>query len=133
MYRKLRFLLIALAAAPVFSTPISVTLSGNFGVPQSGSSLFDNQNYSLNFLIPDPSSPSATTCCLAQISATYNVNAQFAVPGLGLSVANAVQVQYNNQLPLGKWLNTFSFTGLPVGDFLVLTPFQINSGELWNG
>jgi hypothetical protein len=33
----------------------------------------------------------------------------------------------------GKWLNIFTFTGLPMGDFMVLSPFQINSGELWNG
>jgi hypothetical protein len=29
---------------------------------------------------------------------------------------------------LGQWLNIFSFTGLPGGDFMVLTPFQIHSG-----
>jgi hypothetical protein len=133
MYRQFSFLFIALAAAPTFGSPIAVTLSGNFGAPQGGSTVFDNQNYSINFLIPDPSSPSATTCCLAQISATYNVNAHLGVPGIGLALDDAVQVQYNSQLPLGKWLNIFSFTGLPVGDFMVLTPFQINSGELWNG
>jgi hypothetical protein len=133
MCRQFSFLVIALAAAPAFASPIAVTLSGNFGAPQGGSSVFDNQNYSINFLIPDPSSPSATTCCLAQISATYDVNAHLGVPGIGLALDDAVQVQYNSQLPLGKWLNIFSFTGLPVGDFMVLTPFQINSGELWNG
>jgi hypothetical protein len=134
MNRQFSLLFIVLAVAPAFAGPIAVTLSGNFGAPQGGSSVFDNQNYSVNFLIPDPSSPSATTCCLAQISsATYNVNAHLAVPGIGLALDNAVQVQYNSQLPLGKWLNIFTFTGLPVGDFMVLTPFQINSGELWNG
>ncbi len=133
MCRQFGFLLIALTATPAFAGPIAVTLSGNFGMPQGGSSVFDNQNYSVDFLIPNPSSPSATTCCLAQISATYNVNAHLGVPGIGLSLDNAVQVQFNSQLPLGKWLNIFAFTGLPVGDFMVLTPFQINSGELWNG
>ncbi len=133
MCRQFSFLFVALAAAPAFAGPIAVTLSGNFGAPQGGSSVFDNQSYSVNFLVPDPSSPSATTCCFAQISATYNVNAHLGAPGIGLSLDNAVQVQYNSQLPLGKWLNIFSFTGLPVGDFMVLTPFQINSGELWNG
>jgi hypothetical protein len=133
MYRQFSFLFTALAVAPTFAGPIAVTLSGNFGAPEGGSSVFDNQNYSINFLIPDPSSPSATTCCLAQISATYSVNAHLGVPGIGLALDDAVQVQYNRQLPLGKWLNIFSFTGLPVGDFMVLTPFQINNGELWNG
>src|ERR1700730_5949650 len=100
MYRQFSFLFIALAAAPTFGSPIAVTLSGNFGAPQGGSTVFDNQNYSINFLIPDPSSPSATTCCLAQISATYNVNAHLGVPGIGLALDDAVQVQYNSQLPL---------------------------------
>ena len=132
MYRKFTFLL-ALAAAPAFAGPIAVTLSGNFGAPQGGSSVFDNQDFSISFLIADDSSPSATTCCVAQISATYDVIAHLLVPGIGLSLDNPIQAQYNSQLPLGKWLNLFSFTGLPVGDFMVLTPFQINSGELWNG
>lgn len=133
MFRCCRFLWIVLAVAPAFAEPIAVTLVGNFGAPQSGSSLFDNQNYTVTFIIPDQSSPSATTCCAGQISATYDVNTQFAVPGIGLSLANAVQVQYNSQLPLGEWLNIFSFTGLPAGDFMVLTPFQLNSSDLWNG
>ncbi len=133
MYRCFGFLVIALAAAPALAGPVAVTLSGNFGAPMGGSSVFDNQNYTLSFLIPDQQSPSATTCCLAQISATYDVMAHLAVPGIGLSLDNAVQAQYNSQLPLGKWLNVTTFTGLPVGDFMVLIPFQLNSGELWNG
>ncbi len=120
-------------AAPVFGGPIAVTISGNFGAPTDGSSVFDNQNYSIQYLIPDDASPSSTFCCLAQISANYDVIAHFAVPGIGLAVDDAVEVQYNSQLPLGKWLNIFSFHGLPVGDFMVLSPFQITSGELWNG
>ena len=123
----------ALAAGPAFGGPVLVTISGNFGSPSSGSSVFDNQNYSVQFLIPNDALPSSTTCCAAQISATYDVSAHLAVPGIGLAVDNVVQAQYNNQLPLGKWLNIFSFTGLPVGDFMVLTPFQIFSGDLWNG
>ncbi len=119
----------ASAAAPAFGGPIAVTISGNFGAPQGGSSVFDNQNYSIQFLIPDDGSPSSSTCCVAQVSVTYDVIAHLAVPGIGLAVDDAVQAQYNDQLPLGEWLNLFSFTGLPVGDFMVLTPFQINSGE----
>src|SRR5262245_243649 len=103
MYREFRLVLTVLTAVPALATPIAVTLSGNFGPPQSGSSIFDNQSYSVNYLIPDPASPSATTCCLAQISATYNVIGHLAVPGIGSSIDNAVQVQYNSQLPLGKW------------------------------
>ena len=134
MYRLLTLLLVVSTVAPAFAGSVSVTLSGNFGAPlPGGSSVFDNQNYLVSFLIPDPASPTTTTCCLAQISATYNVNAHMSVPGIGLSLDNLVQVTYNSQLPLGKWLNIFTFTGLPVGDFMVMTPFQINSGELWNG
>jgi hypothetical protein len=133
MCRHFSLLLMCLAAVPVFADSIAVTLSGNFGAPQGGSSVFDNQNYIVSFLISDSASPSETTCCLSQISATYDVTANLSVPGIGLSLDDAVQVQYNSQLPLGKWLNIFGFTGLPVGDQLLLTPFQVNSGELWNG
>ena len=62
MFRHLRLLLIALAAAPGFAGPIAVTLSGNFRAPQGGFSVFDNQNFTINFLVPHPVSPSATTC-----------------------------------------------------------------------
>ena len=127
------FIATAALAVPAFGGPIAVTISGNFGAPISGSSVFDNQNYSIHYVIPDDASPSSTTCCLAQISANYDVIAHFAVPGIGFAVDNAVEVQYNSQLPLGMWINIFSFTGLPVGDFMVLTPAGINSGELWNG
>ena len=126
-------LLWVVLAAPALASPISVTLTGNFGAPSSGSSVFDNQNYTISFVIPDPSSPSAVTCCLAQISAGYNVTALFAAPGIGLSLDNSIQAQYYSQLPLGQWLNLGNFTGLPVGDFMLLTPFQINTGQLWNG
>jgi hypothetical protein len=49
-----------------------------------------------------------------------------------LALDDAVQVQYISQLPL-KWMNILVFTGLPVGDYMLLTGFQIDSGELWNG
>ena len=121
---RLCFVLTCFAAFPLFAEPIAVTLSGNFGAPDAGSSVFDFQNYVVSFQIPDAASPSQTTCCLGQISATYDVTANLSVPGIGLSVNDPVQVQYNNQLPLGKWLNVLGFTGLPVGDQLLLTPFQ---------
>ena len=130
---RLRLVLIFFAGLRLLAGPIAVTLSGNFGAPQGGSSIFDNQSYVVSFLIADPASPSQTTCCLGQMSATYDVTANLSVPGIGLSLNDPVQVQYNSQLPLGKWLNILGFTGLPVGDQLLLTPFQINSGDLWNG
>ena len=133
MFRHFRFLLLCSLAARVFAAPVSVTLNGNFGAPTGGSSILDNQNYSVTYTIPNPASPDAVTCCLANISAEYDVIAHLAIPGLGVSIDNAVQVQYENQLPMGQWLNIFTFTGLPVGDFMVLTPFQLTSGELWNG
>ena len=133
MRNRFCLVLVSFAALPLLADSIAVTLSGNFGAPQGGSSVFDNQDYVLSILIPDSASPSQTTCCFAQISATYDVIANLSVPGIGLSVDDPVQVQYNSQLPLGKWLNIFGFTGLPVGDQLLLTPFQINSGDLWNG
>ena len=37
--------------------------------------MLDNQNYTINFLIPDSALPDSRTCCLFQISATYDVTA----------------------------------------------------------
>ncbi|MEO8132199.1 MAG: hypothetical protein ABI822_34200, partial [Bryobacteraceae bacterium] len=133
MMRSLVVVWFVFLAATAVASPIAVTLSGNFGAPDFGTSIFDNQNYSINFLILDPASPSSAICCAGQIEADYSVLAHFEVPGIGFSLNTPVQASYVNQLPLGKWLNIFSFTGLPVGDVMVLTPLQINSGELWNG
>jgi hypothetical protein len=121
-----------LAVAPALADPISVTISGNFGAPKPGSSVFDNQDYTINYLIPDPALPSVTTCCDGQISATYDVTAQLDVPGIGLTVDDPIQVIYNSQAPFGQWLFIFAFRGLPQGDFM-LWLVQINSGDLWNG
>ena len=120
-----------LAVAPALADPVTVTISGNFG--PGGSSVFDNQDYTLNYLIPDSAMPSVTTCCDFQISATYDVNAQLAVPGIGLTLDNAVQVVYNNRLPLGQWMFIIGFEGLPQGDLMLWPIVQINSGDLWNG
>jgi hypothetical protein len=68
-----------------------------------------------------------------QTEADYAVLAELQVPGLGLTLDRNVTVGYIYQLPLGQWINIFSFTGLPVGDFMVVTPLQVNSGQLWNG
>ena len=93
---------------------------------------FDDQDYTLNFVIPDAAAPSSTFCCV-EISATYFVDATLLVPGIGLSTTEAVDVQYNNEAPLGEWLNVGNIGGLPEGAFILLTPFQIDSGHLWNG
>jgi hypothetical protein len=133
MSRHFGLLLIALAAAPALADSVAVTITGNFGAPTDGSSVFDNQNYSVSFLIPDTASPTSTFCCMFEIAATYNVNATLAVPGLGLSIDDIVQAQYVDEAPIGQWLNIGNFGDLPVGSFFILTPFQIDSGELWNG
>jgi hypothetical protein len=133
MSRHFGLLLIALAAAPALADSVALTITGNFGAPTSGSSVFDNQNYSVSFLIPDTASPASTTCCMFNISATYNVNATLVVPGLDLSINDPIQAQYEDEAPIGQWLNIGNFGGLPVGSFMILTPFQIDSGELWNG
>jgi hypothetical protein len=125
--------LMCLAAASAFADTVAVTISGNFGTPQGGSSLFDDQNYTVDFVIPDSANPSVTTCCLANVEADYDVTAQFKVPGLGLSLDEPVEVEYNSEPPLATWLNIFSFTGLPVGNYMLLTGFQLDSGALWNG
>jgi hypothetical protein len=136
MLRPLIALTFGLLPAALAS-PITVTLSGNFGASSGDATLFDHQNYSVMFTIPDPSSPTRFFDApggIGQISAIYDVPAILSVPGIGFSVVSPVEVVYNNQAPLGLWLNVGVFRPLPVGDFLVLTPFQTISGApLWNG
>ena len=75
MDRHFRFLLIGLASLPAVADTVAITLSGNFGPAQSGSSMLDNQNYTINFVVADSALPDSTTCCLFEISATYDVAA----------------------------------------------------------
>lgn len=126
-----------LATTVLCAGPINVSIAGNFGPPSTGSSVFDNQNYFITFMIADPHSPDMAFDApggIGQVSATYHVPVLLAVPGLGFSVMNPMDVSYIKQAPLGIWMNIFTFTGLPVGDFMVVTPLQTISGvPLWNG
>ncbi len=120
-------------AAFANGSPIAVTIAGNFGSPIQGTSAFDNQAYSINFTIPDPSAPDATVCCApGQVEADYNVFATWSVPGLGFSHSDPIIAGYLNQQPLGLWMNLSFFTGLANGDFMLVTPLQVND-PLWNG
>ena len=66
--------------------------------------------------------------------AEYQIPTLLSIPGLNFSVVNMVGAGYYNQQPLGLWLNLMTFTGLPVGDFMVMTPLQTFDGStLWNG
>jgi hypothetical protein len=115
--------------------PIAITIEGNFGAPLGGSSIFDSQNYRIAFDIVDPHAPSVSTYApqFSMISVSYHVPVHLSVPGIGLSLDNVVDVQYLSQPPLGIWMNVMTFTGLPVGDFMVLTPLQtLNATPLWN-
>ena len=64
----------------------------------------------LNFVISDAAAPSSTFCCV-EISATYFVDVTLLVPGIGLSTTEAVDVQYNDEAPLGEWLNVGNIGG----------------------
>jgi hypothetical protein len=133
----LRSSFVLAAVCTLAAAPIDVTISGNFGRPSSGSSLFDQQNYFITYTIPDPHSPTRFFDApggTGQIEAIYDVLGTLAVPDLALTVISPVEVGYENQAPLGLWLNIGVFSPLPVGDFLLLTPFQTVVGApLWNG
>ena len=128
------FLLLFLNSV-VFSAPITVVINGNFGPPTGGTTVLDNQDYVITYTVPDPHTPTtAFGIPNTFVSAVYDVQAQLSIPGLNFSIINNLSAGYYNQLPLGLWLNLMTFTGLPVGDFMVLTPFQSLGGSpLWNG
>lgn len=129
--------LLVVFATVVSAAPVTVLITGNFGPGSGGSTVLDNQNYSILFPIPDPHSPSASFSMGAAANATYQVPVMLNIPGLGISISNFISADYRNDpstLPtLGMWLNLTTFTGLPVGDFMVMTPLTTAAGPLWNG
>lgn len=131
----MRTLVLALAiTSTVCAGPIVFSMSGTFGQANGTPTVLDNQDYFINFVIPDPHSPARVfDNPIAQIGATYPVIAQLAIPGLNFVTQNLIEAGYNSQQPLGLWLNLSTFTGLPVGDFMVATPVQVFGTPLWNG
>lgn len=131
--RKLcTFLFTATLAA---ASPVTVVISGNFGPPAGGTTLLDNQDYSITYTIPDPHSP-ANSLGISNTwaSAEYQVPTALSIPSLSFSVVTTVGAGYYNQQPLGLWLNLMTFTPVPQGDFMVMTPLQTLGGQpLWNG
>ena len=122
----------------VLATPITIVIAGNFGSSSNGSTVLDGQNYSISYTVPDPQSPTNSASFGSAANATYQIPVQLSIPGLNFSVINSVGAEYHNDpstLPsLGMWLNLFTFTGLPVGDFMVMTPLTTTSvAPLWNG
>ena len=117
------------------AAPITVVITGNFGAPTGGTTILDNQDYSIVYTIPDPHSPTNSMGIPnTWANADYQVPTLLSIPGLNFSVVNMVGAGYYNQQPLGLWLNLMTFTGLPVGDFMVMTPLQTFDGStLWNG
>lgn len=136
MSRMVMALLVVLAPL-MLADSITVTLSGNFGASSGTLTVFDQQNYSVTYTIPDPHSPTRFFDApggIGQISAIYDVLGRLSVPGIGFSIVSPVEAVYNNQAPLGLWLNLGVFRPLPMGDFLVMTPFQtLGAAPLWNG
>lgn len=128
------WILIALLT-PLVAAPITVTITGNFGAPTGGTTVLDYQNYSIVYTIPDPHAPTNSMAIPGTwANAEYQVAAQLSIPGLSFSAIEPVGAGYYNQQPLGLWLNLMTFTGLPVGDFMVMTPLlTLDGSTLWNG
>jgi hypothetical protein len=126
-------------AAAAAASPINVSLSGNFGPSLNEPTLFDNQNYWITFTIPEPHSPTSRYITGdGQAVAGYGVRRDMpgvvSVPGIGLSVTDAVVVEYVNQAPEGQRMNMSVTVPLPVSNVLCMTRFQTANGEpLWNG
>jgi hypothetical protein len=128
------WILIALLT-PVAATPITVVITGNFGAPTGGTTILDDQNYSIVYTIPDPHTPTNSMGIPnTWANAEYQVPTLLSIPGINFSALETVGAGYYDQQPLGLWLNLMTFTGLPVGDFMVMTPLQTLDGStLWNG
>jgi hypothetical protein len=127
MFRQFCICLLLAVSSRVLAGPIAVTLAGNFGTPVGSPTVFDQQGYQVTFVIADPHSPATFVDVpgpLGQVSVTYHVPARLSVPGIGLTADSNIDVNYNDQAPVGFLLNIAVFTGLPVGDFLILTPLQ---------
>ena len=121
----------------VAAAPVTVVINGNFGPPTGGTTLLDNLDYTITYTVPDPHTPDSSfgnPDPAFGANALYNVSAILSIPALKFSIVNAIQADYRSQQPLGLWLNLTTFTGLPVGDFMVMTPLQTRNGQpLWNG
>jgi hypothetical protein len=123
-------------ATIVSAAPITVLIGGNFGSPTSGSTVLDNQNYSISFTVPDPLSPDMSGSFGNAANATYHVPAQLSISGLGFSVTTTVDADYRSDpsTTMGMWLNLFTFSAIPVaGEFMVMTPLTTIGAPLWNG
>jgi hypothetical protein len=120
---------------------VVVRIEGNFGPASGASTVFDNQDYLVQFTIDDPTSPASSSdnpgTGFSRVD--YTTSAVLSVPGIGLSVPlgmpNTIEyTQSLGNLPFDNWMNIFQFYGLPVGDFMLVTPLYTLSGApLWNG
>jgi len=119
------------------AAPVTVVINGNFGPGSGGTTVLDNLDYSITYTVPDPHTPDSSfgnPDPTFGANALYNVLTVLSIPTLKFSVVNAIQADYRSQQPIGLWLNLTSFTGLPVGTFMVLSPLQMLNGQpLWNG
>jgi hypothetical protein len=121
---------------------VVVRIEGNFGPGSGTSTVFDNQDYLVQFTIDDPTSPASSTdnpgTGFSRVD--YTASALLTVPGIGLSVPLGMPntIEYvrspGNFQSFDNWMNVFQFYGLPVGDFMLLVPLHTLSGApLWNG
>jgi hypothetical protein len=120
---------------------VVVRIEGNFGPASGTSTVFDNQDYLVRFTIDDVTSPASSSddpgTGFSRVD--YTTSAVLTVPGIGLSVPLGVPntIEYTQSLgnvTFDNWMNIFQFYGLPVGDFMLVTPVYTLSGvPLWNG
>ncbi len=130
----MRLPLLFCLSAQLVSAAIIVRIDGNFGPPLGTPTVFDNQDYSVQFTIADPASTWSSSVGPGSARVDYTTSAVMSVPGIGgsffLGVPNTVEYIQSG----GSWMNIFQFYGLPAGDFMLVTPLQTLSGlPLWNG
>jgi hypothetical protein len=137
----MRLSLLLCLAAQLLPGAVVVRIEGNFGPASGTSTVFDNQNYLVQFTIPDPASPasSAADPGTGFSRVDYTTSAALSVPGIGLSVPlgapNTIEyIQSLGTSPFDNWMNIFQFYGLPVGGFMLATPvYSLSGAPLWNG
>ena len=89
--------LFLLLTAVVSAALVTVLITGNFGPGQGGSTVLDNQDYSISYTILDPHTPASAFADPGNVAnATYQIPVRLSIPSLGLSIVNRVAADYRS-------------------------------------